>query len=351
MLGAGAPALYTAATELNLMANNASGVIKFAAGGSSEQMRLTNTGLGIKKSNPVCALDVVGIGQTSGNFLAGFGNTVADIVASSSVANGGAGFSEFLFGNASGNSRGYLSYSHAADALSIGTTGTTKATLDSSGNLGLGVTPSTGGYGVAFQIAQAGDGGAITAQAISANNYPVNLTANAISSGSSTWKYSNTDASSASRYQQVAGAHSWYTAPSGTAGNAITFTQAATLDASGHFMIGTTSTTGSASNDKIVAGGRFRTVSGSVSAATATATTLFTAPTALAAWLVTVNVDADSVLYSATYIVNTQGGSSTVATLIYKGSLISVSVSGYNVQATQTSGGTATIQYSAVRIF
>jgi hypothetical protein len=39
------------------------------------------------------------------------------------------------------------------------------------------------------------------------------------------------------------GKHKWYTAPSGTAGNAITFTQAMTLDASGNLGIGTTSPT------------------------------------------------------------------------------------------------------------
>ena len=37
------------------------------------------------------------------------------------------------------------------------------------------------------------------------------------------------------------GGHAWYTAPSGTAGNAISFTQAMTLDASGRLGIGTTS--------------------------------------------------------------------------------------------------------------
>jgi chorismate mutase len=35
--------------------------------------------------------------------------------------------------------------------------------------------------------------------------------------------------------------HAWYTAPSGTAGNAISFTQAMTLDASGNLLVGTTS--------------------------------------------------------------------------------------------------------------
>jgi hypothetical protein len=44
----------------------------------------------------------------------------------------------------------------------------------------------------------------------------------------------------ATLYQQAQGAHFWFTAPSGTAGNTITFTQAMTLDASGNFLVGTT---------------------------------------------------------------------------------------------------------------
>jgi hypothetical protein len=43
---------------------------------------------------------------------------------------------------------------------------------------------------------------------------------------------------------QFNGAHLWYNAASGTAGNAITFTQAMTLDASGNLGIGTTSPSG-----------------------------------------------------------------------------------------------------------
>jgi hypothetical protein len=42
-------------------------------------------------------------------------------------------------------------------------------------------------------------------------------------------------------YQQNESAHAWFSAPSGTAGNAITFTQAMTLDASGNLGIGTSS--------------------------------------------------------------------------------------------------------------
>ena len=236
-----------------------------------------------------------------------------------------------------------LQYSNAA--IRFGTNFTNRAaydmTLDSAGNLGLGVTPSAWAGSKALQLAW----GSIA----SGYNYSVEVASLAYRDNAN-WKY-QFSGQLVTLYEGIAGQHRWYTAPSGTAGNAISFTQAATLDASGHFMIGTTSTTGSASNDKIVAGGRFRTVSGSVSTSHNTATTLFTAPTSLGAYLVTVNVDADTTVYAATYIVNTQGGSSTVATQIFKGANISVSVSGYNIQATQTSGGSATIQYSAVRIF
>jgi hypothetical protein len=45
-----------------------------------------------------------------------------------------------------------------------------------------------------------------------------------------------------SEYVQVSGQHQWKTAPSGTAGDTITFTQAMTLDASGNLLVGKTAT-------------------------------------------------------------------------------------------------------------
>lgn len=128
-------------------------------------------------------------------------------------------------------------------------------------------------------------------------------------------------------------------------------TAAMTVDTSGNLLVGTTTTAGSVSNGAQLVGGVFKTLSGSVSAENNTATTLYTIGGGITAWLVTVNLSADAAaLYSATYLINTQGGASTVATLIFKGTTILISMSGYAVQVTQTSGGTQTVLYTAIRI-
>jgi hypothetical protein len=114
------------------------------------------------------------------------------------------------------------------------TLGANVATFDSSGNLGLGVTPSAwGGSGVkALDIG--------TAAALSGSGADAGLIANAYYNGSS-WIYKTS--SLAARYQILvgSGSHAWFNAASGTAGNAITFTEAMTLDASGNLGIGETS--------------------------------------------------------------------------------------------------------------
>ncbi len=102
--------------------------------------------------------------------------------------------------------------------------------LDASGNLGLGVTPSV--WNSAFKTLEMSNG------SLAATSNGPYLSYNAYYSASG-WLYKSTAA--ASQYLQTGGAHQWYTAPSGTAGNAITFTQAMTLDASGNLGVGATS--------------------------------------------------------------------------------------------------------------
>jgi hypothetical protein len=110
-------------------------------------------------------------------------------------------------------------------------------TLDASGNLGLGVTPSAWGTGVMRGL-QIGSGGAIAGDV--GAGYRTRLFGNAYYDGSA-YRY----IASAAAVMQVAsgnnGAFEWHNAGSGTAGNAITFTQAMTLDANGNLGIGTTS--------------------------------------------------------------------------------------------------------------
>ena len=103
--------------------------------------------------------------------------------------------------------------------------------LNTSGNLGLGVTPSASTTYPAFEV---GAGNCI----LGAQGF-IDITNNAFYEGS--YKYKGTGG--ASFYEQTGAAHYWYNAPSGTAGNAITFTQAMTLDADGDLGIGTTSPT------------------------------------------------------------------------------------------------------------
>jgi len=106
--------------------------------------------------------------------------------------------------------------------------------LDSSGNLGLGVTPST--WNSTIKAAQFALGGSI-AGATNTSNIALNSNAYLNSAGSA-YVYINSDY--ATRYLQQGGVHYWYNAASGTAGNAITFTQAMTLDSSGNLLVGTT---------------------------------------------------------------------------------------------------------------
>jgi hypothetical protein len=122
-----------------------------------------------------------------------------------------------------------FAYYDAAISI-VGTKVTALGDLVVNGNLGLGVTPSAWWSGVkALQV----NGASLLSSGVTAS-----LTANAHLNSSAAWTYTATN--SATHYEQTLGQHRWYTAPSGTAGNPITFTQAMTLDESGDWLLGTT---------------------------------------------------------------------------------------------------------------
>jgi hypothetical protein len=113
-----------------------------------------------------------------------------------------------------------------------------KAILDSSGNLGLGVTPSAWYDPINWKTLQINYLGMFAKQGNDSRFY-----SNAFLNTSGIDKYLSADY--ASQYKMTTGGHQWFTAPlwNGTGSDTITFTQAMTLDASGNLGVGTTSPT------------------------------------------------------------------------------------------------------------
>jgi hypothetical protein len=113
--------------------------------------------------------------------------------------------------------------------------------LDASGNLGLGVTPSAWANFKSIEVGKIGNGiSTFTSAGGAADLY---LTSNVYYNGG--FKYANSG-QTAGAFSVVGNTYQWNIAASGTAGNAITFTQAMALDAFGNLLVGTTSTTGNA---------------------------------------------------------------------------------------------------------
>ena len=129
----------------------------------------------------------------------------------------------------------------SASSLQLATNGTTTAiTVDTLQNVGVGVTPSAWQSGFkAIQLSGLAswnvDGSTAGSGTYFANNVYRDPT-------NTRWQYLVTG-DNATQYVQASGQHIWRTAASGTAGNAITFNQAMTLDTSGNLNVGTTTNT------------------------------------------------------------------------------------------------------------
>jgi hypothetical protein len=184
--------------------------------------------VGIGTSNPGAKLDIVG--ATSNQIRVGTATSEHYRIG----RNASDGFLDFY-----GSQTGYQGYR-------FGGIDGTWATINTSGNLGLGVTPSAWAKQFTFSLADRVESALTTGWSALAGYAAADtaLFSNAYFDGG--YKYIGNGF--ASQYRQINSAHQWFTAPSGTAGDPISFTQAMTLDASGNLLVGGTSALGSAAS-------------------------------------------------------------------------------------------------------
>ena len=207
----------TSGTSLNLSADT-SGVLQLATNGTTTAVTIdTSQNVGIGVSSPAAKLHVsgtYGTTATGGVRLVGIGQTTGDLspiafylqssnwgtahqaTITAQQVSGTDGGSNLLFGT----------------SASGGSAPSERMRITSTGNLGLGVTPSASDLP--------------TMQ----SNYALvsgNLQTNIISNGyyTSALGFTYTSTAVATHYRQVSGAHQFFCAPSGTINTAISFTQ------------------------------------------------------------------------------------------------------------------------------
>jgi len=201
-------------------------------------MIISSAGLvGIGTSSPATTLDIrspnIAIGVTAlstaqGQAFVGTTNNWGQDIGGT-LALGGAQNSGTLtqtFASIAGrreSSLGYIYTGYMQLAVSDGTNMVEAMRITSTGNVGIGVTPS--GWSSAYTAIQFPNGGSISGYKASVAAI-LELSANQYYDGA----YKYVVSSYATRYAQNQGTHAWYTALSGTAGDAITFTNVANLN-------------------------------------------------------------------------------------------------------------------------
>jgi len=178
-----------------------------ATNASKELVSVTNTGTG----NNVLATSptITGATLTTATLNGSLGATTPSTVVATDLTTTG----NTILGNAS------------TDTLNVGNGDLIK---DASGNVGVGTTPAS--WISACDVVQVSSTAALWGynNGSKSCNISENFYRSSVDSG---YKYIQNGYSQ--MYSLENGQHVWYNAPSGTAGNAITFTQAMTLDASG----------------------------------------------------------------------------------------------------------------------
>jgi hypothetical protein len=233
------------------------GVFSWFDGAGGTRMTLNSTGLGVgdaPAANTRLTLGSVNptglnlafktTGVTTGRVQTYLGNTSGDLL--SGIEGSTAG--QTLTGSAAYS--GFIG-TFTNNPFYLVSNGLIRATIDSSGNVGVGVTPSA--WNSDFRALQVSSSGSYVTSYISGAtvNQWLFIGNNAFyDSVDSRWEYIRSKPSA--QYIQYNNEHQWLRdTGTQTAGAACTFTQAMTLDASGNLLVGTTTTSGNAGGLKL----------------------------------------------------------------------------------------------------
>jgi hypothetical protein len=185
-------------------------------------MTLNSTGLGVGIS-PSYKLNIGAQNPTGGNIAQFYNNATSSLNGAFAIITQ-FGVQDWFMGQPAGVS-----------AFTIGTGTTSKSEffrIDGGGNVGVGVTPSTWWSG--FKAYESSNGVGLLAQ----TNVPFSHLVTNAYDGVPNWLY-KVSSNFALRYAQdgTTGNHQWFTAASGTAGNAITWATRMTLDVNGNLIL------------------------------------------------------------------------------------------------------------------
>ena len=231
----------------NLLTVSDAGVFGFLDGAGGTRMTLNSTGLGIGVS-PATKLDILSAAAEGTIRLTSTidGSNASPKASSLSLRSGSASVetariaSFNRFSNVGG---GDLVFSTADTSAVL----QTRAIIDSSGNVGIGNTPTTA-WRAGARALQVGVSKYVSLHEQS--NGSTNLAFSNYESAANVFSYTTGDAPT--RYAQINGAHQWYNAAAGTANTVITFGDPKmSLDASGNLLVGTTGSLPSFANGRI----------------------------------------------------------------------------------------------------